>query len=324
MKMTILGVGAYGLALAKVFHKNGAKITMWTKFKEEYDLVTLKRENPGILPGVMIPDDIEITTDLEYAISDSEIIILAVPMKAVRGVSCELKSIIKEEQILCIVSKGIEQVTNKFMSEVVFEETEHENLCMISGPSFAKEIAHGGSTGFVVASQNELSAEKVKSCLESDKIIVTTTRDLIGVQVAAASKNVFAILMGYIDSMDVTDSTRSSVLTCLVNDLRLIIEILGGKYQTVFTFAGIGDMLLTCMSSKSRNYTFGSYLGQGLTKEEAFDKMETTTVEGLYTLESLRKMLHDKEVLVKSVDLLYDIVYNNLKIDNVLKSVKNN
>ncbi|MDO4283072.1 MAG: NAD(P)H-dependent glycerol-3-phosphate dehydrogenase [Clostridia bacterium] len=324
MKITILGVGAYGLALAKVFHGNGSKVTLWTKFKEEYDIITLKRENPGILPGVKIPNDIEITTDLKNAVSDAKIVILAVPMKAVRMVARELKNMIFEEQILCIVSKGIEQITNKFMSEVVLEETEHENLCMISGPSFAKEIAHGGSTGFVVASFNDLSNATVKSCLENDNIIVSTSKDLIGVQVAASSKNVFAILMGYVDSLDLNDSTRASVLTCLVNDQRLIIEVLGGKSQTVFTYAGIGDMLLTCMSSKSRNYTFGNYLGQGLTKEAAMEKMETTTVEGLYTLESLRDLLHEKEVEVRSVDLLYDIIYNNEKIDNILKSIKNN
>ena len=322
MKIAILGVGAYGLALAKVFYSNKIDVTSWTKFKEEYELVNLKRENPGILPGVKVPDEIKITTDLSEAIKDAKVIILAVPMKAVRSVARELKEIINDEQILCIVSKGIEQETNKLMSEVVFEETNHENICMISGPSFAKEIAHGGSTGFVVASPIEESCDILKSCLENDNIVVTTTKDLIGVQVASACKNVFAILTGYVDSMGFSDSTRASILTILVNDLRLIIEILGGKQRTVFTFAGIGDMLLTCMSPKSRNYTFGNYLGQGLSMQDAFDKMETTTVEGIYTLKSLTKMLEEKEVEVKSVKLLYDIIYNNIKVENILKDIK--
>ena len=321
MKIAILGVGAYGLALSKIFYKNGSEVALWTKFKEEYDILNLKRENPGILPGVIIDEEIKITTDLKQAVSGAKIVIIAVPMRVVREVAAELKNVIYKEQILCIVSKGIEQVTNMFMSEVVYEETAHDNLCMISGPSFAKEIAHNGSTGFVVASKNELSSATLKYALENDEIIVSTTKDLMGVQVAASAKNVFAILMGYVDSMDLNDSTRASVLTCLVNDLRLIIEVLGGKSQTVFTYAGIGDMLLTCMSPKSRNYTFGNYIGQGLTKEEAMDKMETTTIEGLYTLESLKKLLEEKEVDVKSVDLLYEIIYNNAKVDNILKSI---
>lgn len=322
MKIAILGVGAYGLALAKVFNSNGVDVTSWTKFKEEFDIVNLKRENPGILPGVKVPEEITITTDLNEAVLNAKVIILAVPMKVVRSISRELKSIISDDQIICIVSKGIEQDTNKLMHEVVFEETNHGNICMISGPSFAKEIAHGSSTGFVVASYNETSAMVLKSCLEDDNIVVTTTIDLIGVEVASACKNVFAILMGYIESMKVSDSTKASVLTLLVNDLRFIIEIMGGKYRTVFTFAGIGDMLLTCMSPKSRNYTFGTYLGQGLSIKEIFEKMETTTVEGIYTLESLRKMLEEKEVEVKSVNLLYDIIYNNAKIENVLRDIK--
>lgn len=324
MKITILGVGAFGLALARVFHSNGVEVTLWTKFKEEYDIVTLKRENPGILPGVKIPDEIEITTDLEQSIKKSEVIVFAIPLKAIRSVAKELKDIITEKQILCIASKGIEQVTNNFISDIIEEETRHENICVISGPTFAKEIAHGGSTGFIVASKNDTSSAIIKSCLENDNIFVSTSRDLIGVQVAAASKNVFAILMGYVSSKDITDSTKASILTCLVNDLRLIIEVLGGKQQTIFTYAGIGDMLLTCMSNKSRNYTFGSYIGQGLTKEEALEKMETPTVEGLYTLDSLRDALNDRQVEVNSINLLYDIVYNNKKIDNILGSIRNN
>lgn len=323
MKIAILGVGAYGIALANIFFKNGMDVSMWTKFQEEYDIVTLKRENPSVLPGVHVPEKIAITTDLKMCIEDAKIIVMAVPMGAVRVVAKELAGIVYEQQIITIVSKGIEQNTNLFMSEILSEEIKSNNICMISGPSFASEIARGISTGFVVASEHEVSAAMIKSALENENIIVQTSKDLIGVQVAAATKNVFAIMMGILDGMNLEECTRASVLTLLVKDLRLIIEVLGGKSNTVFTYAGIGDMLLTCMSSKSRNYTFGKYLGQGFSKEEAFNQMMTKTVEGLYTLKSLSSLLKEKEVEIKSVEILFQIVYEEKKVENVLREIKN-
>ncbi len=322
MKIAILGVGAYGLALANIFHGNGMEVTLWSKFEEEFDILNLKRENPGVLPGVIIPEEIKITTNLKEAITDVKIIVIAVPMRAVRSVAKELKDLIFDEQIICIVSKGIEPISNKLMSEVVLEETKHENICVLSGPSFAKEIAHGGGTGFIVASYLDITNATVRNAFENDQIVVSTSKDLLGVQIAAASKNVFAIFMGYIDSKGLSDSTRASILTCLINDLRLIIEVLGGKPQTVFSYAGIGDMLLTCMSPTSRNYTFGSYIGKGLTKEKALERMETTTVEGLYTLDSLKKLLKEKEIDIKSIDLLYSILYENEEVENILQEIK--
>ena len=323
MKIAILGVGAYGIALANIFFKNGMDVSMWTKFHEEYDIVTLKRENPSVLPGVHIPEEIVITTDLKKCIEDAKIIIMAVPMSAVRLVTKELSGIVYEQQIITIVSKGIEQDTNLFMSQIVSEEIKSNNICMISGPSFASEIARGISTGFVVASEQEVSAAIMKSVLENENIIVQTSKDLIGVQVAAAAKNVFAIMMGILDGMNVEECTRASALTMLLNDLRFIIEVLGGKPNTVFTYAGIGDMLLTCMSPKSRNYTFGKYLGQGFPKEEALNQMMTKTIEGLYTLRSLSSLLNEKEVEIKSVKILSQIVYEGKKLENVLREIKN-
>ena len=142
MKIAILGVGAYAIALAKVFNKNeNNEVMMWAKFKEEAKVVMEKRENPGVLPGVKIPDRIKITMNLASCMEDASIVVLAVPAAAVRQVSEEVAVYANKDQILCVVSKGIEPKTNMFMSEILYEATENENICMISGPSFAIEIA---------------------------------------------------------------------------------------------------------------------------------------------------------------------------------------
>lgn len=132
MKIAILGVGAYGIALAKVFFKNDNKVSMWSKFKEETESILLNRENKRVLPGIKIPKDIEITSDLKACVDRAKIIVLAVPTNAVRDVAKELALVLKDGQIICLVSKGIEKSTNKLLSEVVYEETKSENICMLS------------------------------------------------------------------------------------------------------------------------------------------------------------------------------------------------
>lgn len=322
MKISILGVGAYGIALARVFYANDNKVSMWTKFEEEADIVKLKRENINYFPGVKIPRGIEITTDMKECIADSKIIVIALPMQAVRETCKEISKYLKDEQVICIASKGIENDTNKLMSEVVFEETNCKDICMLSGPSFAIDLVKNNELGLTVASESSIARTAVKICLENKNVTVSLSKDIVGVEIVASVKNVFAIIMGMADGMKKSDSTKASMLALLANDLRIIIEIMGGRSHTIFTYAGIGDLLLTCMSQKSRNYTFGKYIGQGLSKDEALEKMTTKTVEGLYSLKSIKQILDKKEIKVNSIDIIYDIVYNNKKIDEFIKKLK--
>ena len=322
MKIAVLGLGAYAISLAKVFDKNDNKVFMWSKFKEECDSVLLKRENTRLLKGVKIPKDIQITNNLELTVKNAKIIVVAVPTNAVREVSKELSKYLVDEQIICLVSKGIEQSSKMLISDVVYEETGSENICMLSGPSFAIELAKGSNTGLVVASKSEMANMAVKVCLENEKIVINATSDLIGTQICAATKNVFAILMGMADSIYKEESCKAAILTCIVNDMRLIVELMGGNVRTVFSYAGVGDLLLTCMSKKSRNYTLGNYVGKGLSLEEALKKMELTTVEGLYTLDSIIKILDEKQIKVKTIDFLYNSLYRNEKVENILNYIK--
>lgn len=321
MKVSVLGLGAYAIALAKVLNENENNVSMWTKFKEEADVVKLKKENKAVLPGVKIPKDVKIFTDLKECIKDSDIIIIAVPTSAVRDVSKALAEVISEKQIICVAAKGIEIDSNMLMTEVVREEIKTDNICVISGPSFAIELATGKEIGFMLASKKKSINLFVKVCLENKNVKIETTTDVIGVQVAGAVKNVFAIIMGMLDGMEKSDSTRAAVLTRLVDDLRFTIEMLGGKPNTVFTYAGIGDMLLTCMSAKSRNYTFGKNIGKGMTPCKALEEMSVKTVEGLYTLDSIYSILKEREIEVKSIKTLYGIVHGNMRVENVLNEI---
>lgn len=322
MKISILGTGAYGIALAKVLFNNGNTVSMWTKFQEELDIINIKRENSKVLPGIKINKQIKLTTDMNECIKESDVIVIAVPMNAVRSVSKELKDHITKNQVICITSKGIEESTNKFMSEVVYEETDSDSICIISGPSFAIELAQNAKLGLVAASKNKKASILVKMCVENDNITVNESSDIIGVQVCASIKNIFAIILGMLDGLNTSDSTRATMLTILLRDLKTIVETLEGDIETVNSYAGIGDFLLTCMSSKSRNYTFGRNIGLGCSMDKTLDNMSTTTVEGLYALKSAHNLLEKLNVPIDSINILNDIVFSKSSPEKILECIK--
>lgn len=322
MKIAILGLGAYGIALAKAFYLNDNKVAMWSKFNDEVEIVNLKRENKSLLPNIKIPKDIVITNDLKECIDKAKIIVLAVPQSAVREISRMIAGFIQKDQVICLVSKGIEQNSNKFLSDVVYEETKSENICMLSGPSFASELATKSMLGMVVASNSDMAKMAVKVCLENDNICINLSKDIIGVQICAICKNILAIGMGILDGMRVSESTRASIFANFTNDLRIILEVLGGKSYTIFSYAGIGDMILTGMSTKSRNYLFGKLIGSGMSVNEALDNMKLKTIEGFCSTEAVYELLKEKQIEVTSINALYGILFKQHAKDEVFKCLK--
>ena len=322
MKVSILGMGAFGIALTKILNKD-IKISMWTNFEDELKSVELKRENPIVLPEVKIDKKVELTTNLEKCVKNSNIIFLAVPAIAVREVASKLQEYIDKDQVICILTKGIEKSTNMFMVDVIKECIDTDNICVFAGPSFAIEVANRANIGMVIASEKEECRNKVLQVINKENACITQTSDVLGVEICSAAKNVFAIICAMLDGMNEADSTRAAVITNLINDFRLIMGVLGGKETTIYSYAGIGDLLLTCTSPKSRNYMFGKFLGQGMNTTEALNNMQVKTVEGLYTLDAIFSILKQKKVVINSINLLYDVVYNGKKVDNLLKEISN-
>ena len=320
MKVSILGMGAFGIALTKTIKKD-VKVSIWTNFEDELKSVELKRENPVVLPGVKIDSKVELTTDMKKSVKNADVIFIAVPAVAVREVSNLLKEHITEEQTICILTKGIEKTSNMFMLDIVKEITNTDNICILAGPSFAVDVANGGNIGVTLASEKDEAKEKVESVIKEYNICITKTSDVIGVEISSAIKNVFAIICGMVEGKNESDSTKAAVLTVLFNDFRLAMGVLGGRETTIYSFAGIGDFLLTCMSCKSRNYTFGKFLGQGMNLQEALTNMQVKTIEGLYTLDAICDILNQRQVKINSIDLIYDVIYNNRKVENLLKEI---
>lgn len=310
MKVTVLGTGAYGLALANMLNENNNDITLWTKFKEEKESL----ENDKMvktLPGVNLPDSFKYSCNMEEAINNSKLIVIAVPAGAVNDVSIELAKYYKKEQHICIASKGIEQNTCLFVNDVLNKYIKTKNLAVISGGTFAIDMFNKCPLGLSLATKNKETETIVKKALQNKYLKLRTTNDIIGIEICGSIKNVIAIASGMLDGLGYPDSTSCMFITESLNDIKNLIKALGGNKKTILSFAGFGDLLLTCTSVKSRNYTLGKMIGERRKQEEIDNYINNTTIEGLYTLKSIYKLLKKKKVKMPIIDLIYKIIFKN-------------
>lgn len=306
MKITILGAGAFGLALASIFKENKNSVTVWSRFEEEVILLRKNNTNEKI-KNIKLPEDIKYTSDLNLAIENSEIVVIAIPAQFVDNLVKQLKPIVKKQYIL-IASKGIENDTFSFLEEVVRRGINTRKIAVISGPTFALDIANKYPVGFTLASRSWMTREVIKKTLVNSHVKVRASRDVVGVEVCGSIKNVISIAAGMIEGMNYPESTKAMFITESLHDLKNLIKALGGNKKTILTFAGFGDLLMTATSTKSRNFTFGKMLGENKSKEEIEKYRKETTIEGLYTLESIYKLIKKKKVYMPIIYLIKDIV----------------
>lgn len=318
MKVTILGTGAYGLALASILIENKNDVVMWTTFEQEKKELLETKKSPK-LNGYILDDNISITTNLEEAIDGSKLIVLAIPTAFITDVCKNLKNYIKSGQHICIASKGIEQGTCLFIHDMVAKQIKTKNIGAISGPSFAIDLVKKVPVGLSVASKNKKTRELIREAFVNDHFKLYPTTDIIGIEVCGSVKNIIAIASGMIDGLGYPISTQALLITQSLHDIKALIHALGGNKKTVLSFAGFGDILLTCTSEKSRNYCFGKLIGSGASKEEIEKYKNTITVEGLYTLKSIHKLIKNKKIKIPTINIIYDIVFKAKKIDKLIE-----
>ena len=320
MKVAIIGTGAYGMALASIFYDNKCSIKMWTNSEEERNL--LLKEGKSDKVDFVIPKDIVISTDMKEVVDKANLIMIAIPAKFLDSTSKELKKYYNSKQVVCIASKGIEQHTCRFLYDVIRDNIRTSNIAIISGGTFAVDIVYKVPIGLTLATKSNYAKDAVIKGMRNDYVKLRNTRDVIGTEICGAIKNVIAISAGILDGMGYPISTSSMFITESLHDIKDLIKALGGSKKTILSFAGFGDLLLTCTSVKSRNYTLGKIIGEGKSKEEIDKYIESTTIEGLYTLMSIRKLIRNKKIKMPIIDLTYDIIINGKSPDE-LKSFLN-
>lgn len=306
MKIGLFGCGAYGMALSSILIENSCDVTMWTKFEEEKDNLEKTRKNEKLIPNFSISEKIKLTTNIEECIKNKDLLIIAIPAAFVDNLCIDMQPYIKDNHIL-IATKGIEQDTGLFINQIVEKYLDTKNVAVISGPSFAIDLVTKMPAGLSVASKRKETIELSKKALQNKYIKLRETSDIIGVEVCGSIKNVIALSAGMLEGLKANESTKAMLITEAMHDMEEILDAFNCKTRTVLSFAGLGDLLLTCTSTKSRNFSFGKILGEKVPRKEVEEYLKNTTVEGFYTLESIYKLLKDKNVSIPIIDLIYDI-----------------
>ena len=309
-KVSILGAGSWGLALTLLLYNNGNEVTVWSALEPEVDMLKNDREHKIGLPGVRIPDDIYITGDINEAVEDKDVLVMAVASKFTRETAHKLKNIVKENQIILNVAKGIEDVTFKTLSEIIEEEVPSANVAVLSGPSHAEEVGRGMPTTCVVGATTKETAEFLQSIFASKVFRVYTSPDIVGIELGAALKNVIALAAGIADGLGYGDNTKAALITRGIKEISRLAVKMGANLETINGLSGIGDLIVTCASMHSRNRRAGILIGQGKTMDQAMKEVNQV-VEGIYSAKAANSLAKKFEVELPIIEKVNLILFEN-------------
>lgn len=312
MNISILGCGVYGMALASVFLGNETnKISCWSKFEHEVHEFSEKYAR------------ISFTTNLGSAIKEADLIVIAIPVAFLDETIISLKEVYEGQDIL-IASKGIDIDSRLFAYEIVRKHLGDVPVGVISGGTFAGDMANKKVMGITLATNYDSIKNKVKISFETKFLKVQYISDIVGVSVCGSIKNVMAIGFGLLDGAKFPPSSKFLFLTEAIYEIRDLIKELGGNINTVMSYAGIDDIMMTCTSVESRNYTLGNMIGSKKSLEEIDHYKQTTTIEGLGTSEAIYKLAKDKNIKLPLSEVIYKILHEDSDINELIKLLEKN
>ena len=319
MKITVLGSGGWGTALALLLLENGHEVTLWSYTEEESRVLRETRENP-MLKGVPLPETMGLTTDMG-AVKGCGAVVMATPSFAVRATAAKLKQLADPGTIVISVSKGIEKDTSLRLSQVIEEELQgHCPVVVLSGPSHAEEVGRGVPTVVVSASRDKAAAELVQDLFMNERFRVYASDDVVGVELGAALKNVIALCAGICDGMGFGDNTTAALMTRGLTEIARLGVALGGRRETFAGLSGVGDLIVTCTSMHSRNRRCGILIGQGTPAAEAVKEIGAV-VEGYYAAATARALAQKAGVEMPITEAAYQVLYGGRDTRAVIKEL---
>ena len=319
---TVVGAGAWGTALAIVLERNGHDVCVWSYERDVAQAINGERRNP-YLEGIVLPERLRAETDLGTAVRGAELVVSATPSQFVRRVMSDAAPELDSSALLVSASKGIELGTLLRMDEVlgqVLPARLMERFCALSGPSFAKEVAEGVPTAVAIGSRDEASAGRARALFQTSSFRVYTNRDVIGVEIGGALKNVIALAAGATAGLGFGHNTLAAVVTRGLAEITRLGLAVGAERATFYGLAGLGDLVLTCTGSLSRNRTVGFRLGQGETLEHILSDM-TAVAEGVKTTEAARELARRHGVEMPITEQMYAILYEGRRPDEALRAL---
>lgn len=309
-KIAIIGSGSWGSALGIYLARNGNEVKLWSFNDDEKNMIN-NEKRCVFLPGVVIPDGIICSSDFKEVIENAEIVLHVTPSKFVRSTIKKYKSYIKENQMIIMCSKGFEAETELTLDEVIKEELPNVKYGILSGPSHAEEVSLNIPTALVIASQDEEVKTAVIDAFKSSTMRLYTSKDVKGVELGAALKNIIAFCAGVAVGLELGDNTFAALLTRGLVEISRLGTAMGGEEKTFYGLTGLGDLIVTCGSTHSRNRRAGELIGKGFSIDEARARIGMT-IESVDNIDVAYKLAKKYKVEMPIVNSVYDVLYNGL------------
>lgn len=328
--VAVLGAGNMGTSIAQVIAKNGYEVNLWNHEgdPEPLEQILKTRENSKYLPGIKLSEKIKPILDLSTAVKQSDLVFFVVPSCFVADLIKKVSPFLSKKAVCVDASKGIDEKSLGLIPDVIkanLPRSLQAKVATISGPAIAIDMVKGGFTAMNIASKNPVSIRVVKKVMENEYLRLVATTDMIGVEVTGSFKNVYAIAMGLCDGLNMPMNTKAALLVVALKEISVLVKKMGGKSETVYDLAGLGDLAGTGLCATSRNRRFGEFLSQGLNIDTAIKKVGQV-VEGVKASEALCAL--NKKYKIKSpfAVMVYNVVHGKIDpqqgISNFLKNLK--
>lgn len=318
-KISILGGGSWGIALAVLLHKNRHEITVWSALEQEIEMLRSTHEHK-MLPGVKLPEDMRFTTDDEEAVKGRDLLVMAVASSYTRQTAKRLSPYVVQGQKIVNVAKGIEDHTLMTLSEIVEQEIPGADVAVLSGPSHAEEVSRGIPTTIVVGATTRETAEYLQNLFMNDVFRVYTSSDVLGMELGGALKNVVALAAGIADGLGYGDNTKAALITRGITEISRLGTAMGARFETFCGLTGIGDLIVTCASMHSRNRRAGILIGQGKTMEEAMAEVQMV-VEGVYSAKAAMGLSEKYHVQLPIIEQVNKVLFEGKTASEAVKDL---
>lgn len=319
-KVSVVGAGAWGTSLSIVLAKGGNDVVLWDRNSENSRAINEKHENESRLPGIFVPESVVATSNLMDAV-DCDVLLLVVPAQAVRETCEKLKEVgIRSDVKIVICSKGIEKSSLELMSEVVADDLHGNHVAMLSGPNFADEIAKGLPAATTIACEDKDVGSELAGVIGSQVFRVYYSDDIIGAQIGGAVKNVLAIACGIAAGKGLGENTKAAIVTRGLAEIGRLCKSKGGKLETLMGLSGIGDIVLTCSSLKSRNMSLGYGIGSGESLEDMMLHRKGV-VEGVASSDSVYGLSEKMKVDMPICESVYRILHHGVDVEHEINEL---
>ena len=318
-KISIIGGGSWGIALAVLLSKNGHEITVWSALEQEIRMLRENHEH-RMLPGVKLPEGTVFTTDEREACEGRDLLVMAVASSYTRETAAKLCRWISSGQKILNVAKGIEEHTLMTLSEIIEQEIPQADVAVMSGPSHAEEVGREIPTTIVVGAKTKATAEYIQNLFMNEVFRVYISPDILGMELGGALKNVVALAAGIADGLGYGDNTKAALITRGITEIARLGVAMGGRFETFCGLTGIGDLIVTCASMHSRNRRAGILIGQGKTYQEAMDEVQMV-VEGVYSAKAAMELAEKYQVQLPIIEQVNRILFEGMSAAQAVKEL---